>query len=199
MFVAYDEAAVAAAEIRVPAFQPGWYAARATGFTEAAAYGQGGKKLVVDFEVWQEEQRDAARRTVKGHFCLHHPQPQARGMAHARLRDLGQATGCFVPGGGGQAGGTNVPAVVGKWLRVELTLHNGKNQKGEPMTFNHINGYEPLSKGAPTGPEAPGAGLPPQQATAQQYRDASQGFDDAAGPDVPPADGGIDDMDGVPF
>lgn len=200
MFVKYDEAAANAAEVRVPAFQPGWYAARVTGFKEENAYGQGGKKLVIDFEVWQEQQRHAPTRTVRGHFCLQHPQPQARGMAHARLRDLGIAADRF----DSMAGGTHVPQLAGRWVSVQLTHHDGKNQKGEPMTYNHINGYAKLDmRPRPTGPAAPTAGVPEGPTTTEAaYAEASQsytggaGFADA-GPDAPPPE--ADEVDDVPF
>ena len=112
MFVKYDAAAAEAASNFVPAFQAGQYPARATGF--AMEMTKGGNAIVVTFEVWQQRSRGAPRRSVKCHFCLEHPNAQARGMFHARLKDLGVYTSAY----DGRMGGTNVAGVIGKWVMV---------------------------------------------------------------------------------
>ena len=216
MFVRYDEQAVAQAETFTPAFQAGWYPAKATGFAQEQSQGQGGPKVVITFEVWAAAQRGAATRTVKAHFCLQHPKPQARGMFHARLRDLGLAAGTW-----DQAQvGTNIAGTVGKWVLVELTREEGTNRQGNPTAYNNIDGFARFEPAA-QGPAAPGAGVPQDgaaalgealagvpgitgveqrgadvgyapQATADQYQDASAGLGDRG---LPPDPG----HDSIPF
>ena len=217
MFVRYDAAAVEASQNFVPAFEDGSYPARATGV--AIEPTRGGEAIVVTFDVWAAADRAAAKRQVKCHFCLCHP--KVAGMFHARLRDFGLATGAW----NAAQGGTDVAQTVGRFCTVEMTKVEGRNQKGEPTWFNRINGFAPYVASAPSGPAAASAGLPPQppqtpqtgtQATAAQYREASQGygatppqtphrapqgdpgFGYVAGPDAPPPEGGIDE-DGIPF
>ena len=201
MLVKYDQAAAAQAETFVPAFEAGMYPARATGFGQEQSHGQGGPKLVITFEVWRESAtRGAPTRTVKAHFCLSHPKPQARGLFHTRLRDLGLATGAWDQ----VQVATNVAETIGKWVTVELTKEEGVNRQGSPTFFNQIDGFARFEPAPAVAPPAPGAGVPgitgveqrgadvgyAPQATADQYRDASAGLDHRAVP--------VDDAD-IPF
>ena len=155
MFVPYDAQAVQMASQHVPAFEPGWYPARAISVTPKVADGGGGPKIEVTFEVWQAPDRNAATRTVKAHFCLQHPKPQARGMFHARLAALGRSAGAFDH----TRNGTDVERVIGRWVEVELKKVEGTNRQGEPSFYNNIDDYRPLVRRDPAAPPAPTAGV----------------------------------------
>ena len=200
MFVPYDAQAVQLASQHVPAFEAGWYPARATSFGSKVADGGGGPKIEVAFQVWQAPDRSAATRTVKAHFCLQHPKPQARGMFHARLAALGRSAGAFDH----TRNGTNVELVIGKWVEVELKKVEGTNRQGEPSFYNNIDDYRPLVRRDPAAPPAPGAGVPttPAEALPAALSGAAAAFPhgvtgaEQMGADVgyAPADPGPDDI-----
>lgn len=203
MFVPYDEESAAQATEYVAAFDAGLYPARATGFNKETAAGQGGQKLVVTFEVWARAERGAPTRTVKAHFCLHHPKPQARGMFHTRLKQLGDAAQGFDP----HRRGTDVAACIGKWVMVEVTKHEGVNKDGSPTFFNYIDGYARYRR-PESGPAAPtaGAAAAPAPEPQHQHQPAytppapAQAPQGAAGTDQVGYDPGTEDYDAaIPF
>ena len=191
MFIKYDADAGAQSEVYVPAFETGTYPGRLTGFAQVGG-DQRGPKLELTFEVFQSADRSAARRNAKAHLYLQHNKPQARGMFHNRLRNLGVACGKFDPA----VGGTDVAACVGKWVNVKVTKHEGTNKEGAPTSFNYVDDFQPFVREA-VGPAAPTAGtgapVPPPPAyhppppPPPEFRtpETGVGYADSRGPDTP--------------
>lgn len=123
-----------------PVFAPGWYLGRIERHSPGRTRSDGSDKVVLDLSVWERPDMQGASRDIKGHICYASRNPNTRKAAEAHMVEVADATGA------GNQGGIDFDRAVGKILGVKLSVHPHRDQQGNEMTINRVDGYGPIQR-----------------------------------------------------